>query len=125
MEQAPSTLGSHRGSLKRRSVRSKSFWQVKLVEAEDRLRLLETRLHNVTVQAGFDRRRLETLKRRHQQPLKREMLGLKLDRARTVEARLKREIRKLQTTKIPYYQERLAAESRTIWDHVRRDGLRI
>lgn len=105
-------------------MRSKSFWEKKLVEARDRLESM-TSTRSV-IQRHLEYQQLRWKNRHRLKPLKREVLRCDVDRSISKLAKLDREIFKLTTTKIPYYEEMLAQESRTVWHRIRTgDGLRV
>lgn len=105
-------------------MRSKSFWEKKLEEATDRLETLTYKRAAAQSHLEYQRRRW---KNRHRlKPLKREVLRCDVDRSTSKLAKLDRVIFKLTTTKIPYYEQMLAQESRTVWHRIRTgDGLRV
>jgi len=105
-------------------MRSKSFWEKKLVEATDRLERLSFD-HAFVLRNLVYQKRL--WKHRHRlSPIKREKTKNQMDSWASKLAKLDRKIHKLTTTKIPYYERMLEQEPRTVWHRIRTgDGLRV
>jgi hypothetical protein len=105
-------------------MRSKSFWEKKLAEAKECLDI--TVATRSVVQRHLEYQQLRWKNRHRLKPMKREVLRCDVDRSTSKLAKLDREIFKLTTTKIPYYEQMLAQESRTVWHRIRTgDGLRV
>ncbi len=105
-------------------MRSKSFWEKKLAEATDRLEALQ--IDRATALRHLEYRKSVWKNRHRLNPMKRELAKNQVDTWASQLAKIDRDIRKLTTTKIPYYEQMLAQEPRTVWSRIRTgDGLRV
>jgi hypothetical protein len=103
-------------------MRSKSFWEIKLKEAQISLTRLRFRRERLTQRLHWSNHRLNRFKGELIRQKKRDMRTVTLTRL----AKVNREMSKIRKTKIPYYEAMIAREPKTIWTRIRKgDGLNL
>jgi chromosome segregation ATPase len=103
-------------------MRTKSYWEEKLSEAQEKIPELRNQLDRLEAKVRQKNGRLKTLKKRKGQAHLRMMLRIDLENLERKLSEIHSELSRL-VKRCSYYEERLQAPTKTAWERI--DNLRL